>query len=108
MSSSTDSDYTISARDLLQANATVVAGVFILLTITTSSDRPFTLLNMIIRGAGMVPFVMSCRFLLKEFSTKEYGYRMAKHLTYYGLLGLILVIILFLALSQYGGKIKIT
>ena len=40
-----DDRFTITARDLLQANATIIAGALILLTIATSSDRPLTLLG---------------------------------------------------------------
>ena len=77
-----NNNYTITARDLLQANATIIAGAFILLTIATSSDRPLTLLDVIIVNIGIVPFVISCRILLERFMSEEYGFRMARHLTY--------------------------
>jgi hypothetical protein len=79
--------YTTTARDLSQANATIIAVALILLTIATSSDRPLTLLDVIIVSLGILPFVISCRFLLERFKSEEYGFRMARHLTYYGLLG---------------------
>ncbi|HKH85961.1 MAG TPA: hypothetical protein VKA40_05370 [Nitrososphaera sp.] len=93
--------YTITARDLLQANATIIAGALILLTIATSSDRPLTLLDVIIVSLGILPFVISCRFLLERSKSEEYGFRMARHLTYYGLLGLVAVIVYFLGLSRH-------
>jgi hypothetical protein len=101
MSSGNDEKYTITARDLLQANATIIAGALILLTIATSSDRPLTLLDVIIVSLGILPFVISCRFLLERFKSEEYGFRMARHLTYYGLLGLVAVIVYFLGLSRH-------
>jgi hypothetical protein len=39
--------YTTTARDLSQANATIIAVALILLTIATSSDRPLTLLDVL-------------------------------------------------------------
>jgi len=96
-----NNNYTITARDLLQANATIIAGALILLTIATSSDRPLTLLVVIIVSLGILPFVISRRFLLERFKSEEYGFRMARHLTYYGLLGLVAVIVYFLGLSRH-------
>ena len=96
-----DYRFTITARDLLQANATIIAGALILLTIATSSDRPLTLLDVIVVSLGIIPFVISCRFLLERFKSEVYGFRMARHLTYYGLLGLVAVIVYFLGLSRH-------
>ncbi len=92
--------YTITARDLLQANATIISGVLILLTITVSFDRTFTFWEVILLSIGTLPFVFSCVLLLEEHWTREYGYKAAKHITYFGLFGLFIVIIYFLGLSQ--------
>ncbi len=104
-SSSSDNDnddkYTISARDLLQANAAMIAGVLIFLAITISSDRPFTLLDIIIVSAGIFPFILSYMYLLQDSMSNEYRFRMAKRITRYGLFGLVAAIILFLSLSQH-------
>jgi hypothetical protein len=109
-----DNRFTITARDLLQANATIIAGALILLSISTSvfreqpSDELFPalaafsfFLDVLIVSIGMLPFVLSCRFLLMEFKNKEHGFRRAKRLTYYGLLGLFAVIVYFLFISPY-------
>lgn len=96
-----DNNYTITARDLLQANATIIAGVLILLTIATSSVRLFTRTDILIVILGTLPFVFSCQFLILHFGSKERGFRWAKRLTTYGLIGLIVVIVYFLALSQH-------
>ena len=100
-----DDRYTITARDLLQANATIIAGVLILLTIAASavasSDIPFTLTDVIIVSAGTIPFVVSCIFLLEEYSKKEHGFRLAKRITYFGMIFLVGVIAYFLGLIQY-------
>lgn len=96
-----DDRYTITARDLLQANAAMVAGVLIFLAITISSNRPFTLLNTIIVRAGIFPFIFSFVFLLQDTKSKEHRFKMAKRIVQYGLFGLIAAIVLFLSLSQY-------
>ena len=75
----------ITARDLLQANATIIAGVLILLTITASFDNPFTFWEVILVSIGTLPFVFSCVFLLEEHWSKEYGFKAAKRTTYFGL-----------------------
>lgn len=43
-----DNIHAIASKDLLQTNATIIAGVLILLTIATSSQRPYTLTDVII------------------------------------------------------------
>jgi hypothetical protein len=72
-SSGNNNNYTITARDLLQANATIIAGALILLTIAISSNRPLTLLDVIIVSLGILPFVISCRFLLERFKSESMG-----------------------------------
>ncbi len=100
-----DDRFTITARDLLQANATILAGVLIFLSIAVSFaglfGRPLPLIGVIGTAASSIPFVWSCETLLKQSNDREEQFRMARVLTGIGLVSLTLTIATFLAFSQY-------
>lgn len=100
-SSNDDDRYTISAKDLLQVNATIIAGVLILLTIATSSQRVFTLTEVIIVIIATLPFISSCDILLARYKSNENRFRVARIATGVGFIGLIMAISYFLGASVY-------
>ena len=96
-----DDRYTINAKDLLQVNATIIAGVLILLTIATSSQRVFTLTEVIIVIIATLPFISSCDILLTRYKSNESRFRVARITTGAGFIGLIMAISYFLGASVY-------
>jgi hypothetical protein len=96
---------TIDAKDLLQANATIIAGVVVFLTIavsfSTSFNRPFPLISVIMIALGTIPFIFSCDHLLRNFEDPTHGFRWAKGITRLGLYYLVGTIASLLAISQY-------
>ena len=94
---------TIEDKDLLQANATIIAGVLIFLTISISlpgsSDMVAKWYLRLSIAAGSIPFVMSLGFLLMDFSSKEYGMKKARFLTRIGSYYLTGAIFLFIIVN---------
>jgi hypothetical protein len=103
-SSSNHNNYTITARDLLQANATIIAGVLILLTLTTSFSssfgRPFYYIDALVVIGGTTPFIASSILIVEEYENKGRWFRLAKRITGYGLIFLVVTIVYFLSVSQ--------
>ena len=99
-----DRGFTITARDLLQANATIIAGVLIFLSLTLSFaeefGRPLEPVMLFTIGLGTIPFVVSCDLLLTRWNNSAHGFRVARAVTSIGLLYLTGTIVLFLGLSQ--------
>jgi len=93
--------HTIGSKDLLQTNATIIAGVLILLTIATSSQRIFTLTEVIIVIIATLPFISSCDILLTRYKSNEYRFRAARITTGVGLIGLIMAITYFLSANVH-------
>ena len=104
--SSTDSNddrHTITSRDLLQLNGTILAAVLILLSIAASSARVFTSSELILAiTIATVPFISSCDILLTRYKTSEYRFRLAKIATGSGLIGLVTAIGWFLGAIVNG------
>jgi hypothetical protein len=99
--------YIITARDLLQANATIVAGVLIFVSLSASLsqfDTPFVIYGVIIVALGTIPFVYSIIFLVDDYRDITFGFRRAKVATRIGLQYLIGTILLFLVLSLIGPR----
>jgi hypothetical protein len=94
---------TIEDKDLLQANATIIAGVLIFLTISIAiPSSPDLVTKWYLRlsiAAGSIPFVMSLTFLLMDFNAKEYGMKKARFLTRIGSYYLTGVIFLFIIVN---------
>jgi hypothetical protein len=102
------SNTTIDAKDLLQANATIIAGVLILLTLTGSFSslfgRPFDFIGVLVVVAGTAPFIASTVILLDEYQDKIRYFRYARGFTYWGLIFLFATIVYFLGSSQFAGR----
>jgi hypothetical protein len=99
----------IEDRDLLQANATIIAGVLIFLTIMTTTQfsnaseelsHNDKIANRIIIGLGMFPFILSCWYLLLKSSSEKKGrhFIIAKYITIFGLTYLTIAVSLFLGM----------
>jgi hypothetical protein len=103
-SGNNDDNYTIRAGDLIQANATIIVGVLLMLALTTSFEssfgRPLNFFDVIIVAGGVIPFVMSYMILLIDFKVKVQGFRWARRLTHGGLLYLVFAIVFILVGGQ--------
>jgi hypothetical protein len=103
-SGSNDYKYTITARDLLQANATIIAGVLILLTLTASFSnsfgRPLYYVDALVVIGGTTPFIASSILIVEEYENKGRWFILAKRVTGYGLIFLVVTIVYFLYISQ--------
>jgi len=94
-----DNHYTIGARDILQANATIIAGILILLTLVASNRIP-TPNEIILILATVIPFVISCMFILigilRADRDRKKDFKIASFATIIGLVYLAFVIIYLL------------
>lgn len=95
----------LDEKDLLQANATILAGVLILLAVTASiadSFKPFAKISM---AFATGPFIVSILFLLVgkvgkyQFSARTKLVRSAKVMII-GLIYLLIAVILLLTFSE--------
>ncbi len=100
----------IDEKDLLQANATIIPGVLILLTLTTSFsslfNRPFTFWDVLTVSSGTMPFAASSIILLEDHrNNRDFWFRLAKRLTSWGLIFLIAIIAGVLGLSAHTSSV---
>lgn len=94
MSSNTGHDdrFTINAKDLLQTNATILAGVLILLSIAASLESSVGFFAVVV-PLGIAPFLVSSTFLLALDSIpRDRALRLAKQTTLVGLYCLAIAI----------------
>ena len=93
----------LDEKDLFQANATIIAGVLIFLTLTisfaSSFGRQLDYYGIITVAMGMIPFIFSSYWLLESFQSDEHRLRLAKTCTRLGLMYLFAAILYFLFLS---------
>jgi hypothetical protein len=100
--------HNIDEKDLLKANATIIPGILVLLTLTASFssvfDRLFTFWDVLTVSSGTMPFAASSIILLEDHSNRDFWFRLSKRLTSWGLIFLIAIIAGILGLSEHGSS----